>query len=216
MPGAGDKQTKRQGAFMDPDMVRQQEEAETAIHRRGAPSMRAATPETQQPQRPAEPSFVLRAEPREDIAAKPAPEPPARKAPPGWGAAFRATGYGFLLTSAGYFGGIMLGIKFGLPPWQSLAIGAGLGYAFGWQSAFVTLRRRYDISLARALGAPIVPTAIIVFALVSGMATASLYSRISPASLSSELTASYWITLGLFALGGFLFAAERMRGGLRK
>jgi hypothetical protein len=81
----------------------------------------------------------LRAEPRrfEDTAAAPA-EPAPRRV--GWFAAIRAGIYCLIMTTLGLLAGIMIGVRTGLFPSQSLAVGAALGLLLGWQAALASLR----------------------------------------------------------------------------
>ena len=186
---------------MDPDMVRQQEEEEAAARLRGAVMARASTAQPENP-------FARRADPRDAL------EPP--KTAPGWGAALRASFLSLVVTALALIAGIMLGVKLGLVAWQSLAIGAVAGYLLGWQSAVAALRRRYQLSVGKAFRAPIVPTALILLALVLSMATAALFTDISPTALSDSFLPSYWITVGVGALVGFILAAIRLHGNLRR
>jgi hypothetical protein len=191
---------------MDPDMVRQQEEAEAAARLRRAAMARASVG------RPPESPFSAKVEARDDLA-RHVPEPP--KATPGWGAALRASFFSLVVTALALIAGIMLGVKLGLVAWQSLAIGVVAGYLLGWQTAVAALRKRSAVSLGKALRAPLVPTALILFALVLSMATAALFTDISPTSLSSSFLPSYWITVAIGALIGFTLATIRMHGNLR-
>ncbi len=192
---------------MDPDMVRQQEEAETATRQRGPA---AARPAAQSPH--GHNPFVLRADPRGGI--RP-PRPVRPKSAPGWGAALRGSFFCLIITALALVAGIMIGVKIGLVAWQSLGIGIAAGFLLGWQSAVAALRRRYQLSLTRALRATIVPTALILFALVLAMATAALFMDISPTALSDSFLPSYWITVGIGGLIGFVLATIRMHGNLR-
>ena len=204
---------------MDPDMVRQQEEAEAASRiRRPTPmgaansqiAARAAAGLTQSHARDA--PFVLRADPRENLTATP-PLAPVR--PVGWGVVMQASVLGLTATALAAVAGFMLGVKLGLLPWQSLAIGAAAAFILGWLSATVALRR-HGIPLGRAARASIMPTALILFALLTAMAVAALFNDISPATLSDHILPTYWINVGVGALIGLLFAVMRMRGNLNR
>jgi hypothetical protein len=198
---------------MDPDLVRQQEEAEAASRARRplAAGSRTPQPPIQPPPQPDAP-FLLRADPRDHLVASPPSAPPQFL---GWGAALRVTTSAFALTSLGLVAGILLGVKLGLISWQSFAIGAAAGLLLGWQSAFSSLRRRYKLGFASALRVPIIPIVIILVALIAGMAVAAFRLGLPASVLADYSQGSYWLNAGLVALIGFVFAVLRMRKALR-
>lgn len=202
---------------MDPDMVRQQEEEETASRQRGPVPPRPGIVVKPSGR---EEAFVLRAEPREGDrpSAATASETRARaqKPPPGWGAALRASFFATAVASLVLVAGIMAGVRLGLVAWQSLAIGLAGGYLLGWQAAVSGLRRRYELSFGKALRATAVPVILILLALVSAMATAALFIDISPEALSNGFLPSYWMTVAGGAFAGFLLAVVKMRNNLKR
>jgi hypothetical protein len=198
---------------MDPDLVRQQEEAEAASRLRRPLPAGAHIP--QQPVQPAiqrDTPFVLRADPRDQLIAPPPPAPPKQL---GWGPAIRVTSGAFVLTSLGLVAGIMLGVQIGLVSWQSFLIGAAAGYFLGWQSAFASLRRRYKLGFAEALRVPLVPTGMMLLALVAGMVVAAFRLGIPGAALTGDPQGSYWLNAGLVALVGLVLATLRLRKAMR-
>jgi hypothetical protein len=194
---------------MDPDMVRQQEEEESASRLRGVMTGRA-------PFFPPKPdAFVLRAEPRE-LPKAPAPAAARPKRPPGWGAALQATLYCTVFAILGLIGGIMLGVKLGLVSWQSLALGMSAGFLFGWRSAVAALRRRYTTGFTRAYRASLVPALIIQLSLVGGLAIILPFAGASlETAHTSQLLTPWLISLGIGATVGFVLALPKMRGNLR-
>jgi hypothetical protein len=196
---------------MDPDMVRQQEEAEAMSRMGRTPAARAAIA----PRVANDDPIVLRAERRDgSVPALPATRF-ARHRPQGWGAALRACFFCLLLAAVGLVGGIMLGVKLGLIPEQSLAIGAGIGFLLGWQAAAASLRRR-GLPFARAIRAAFMPTAIILIALIGGMAAASLRMDIAARTIPDYASSGYWLSVGVAALIGFILASAKMRRSLRR
>ena len=198
---------------MDPDLVRQQEEAEAASRARRplAAGTRAQQPPVQPAPQPDAP-FVMRADPRDHLVAAPPSAPPQLL---GWGAALRVTTSAFAMTSLGLVAGILLGVKLGLISWQSFAIGAAAGLLLGWQSAFSSLRRRYKLGVASAARVPIIPVLIMLVALIVGMAVAALRLGLPTSAPADYSQGSYWLNAGLVALIGIVFAVLRMRKALR-
>jgi hypothetical protein len=161
---------------------------------------------------PPDTPFVLRADPRDHLIAAAPLAPPK---PLGWGGAVRVSTSAFVLTSLGLVAGILLGVQLGLVSWQSFAIGAAAGYFLGWQSAFASLRRRYKLGFAEALRVPLVPTGMMLLALVAGMVVAAFRLGIPGAALTGDPQGSYWLNAGLVALVGLVLATLRLRKAMR-
>jgi len=188
---------------MDPDMVRQQEEAEAASRVR-----RPVVASTQSPAAALRDDLLaLRADFEEDDF-KPTPPPVT---PLGWGGVLRATFFSLVLTGLGLIGGIMLGVKLALVAWQSLAIGSFAGFLLGWQAATTSLRKGQKVSFAQAFRAPLLPTLIILLALIASMAVAALFTDISPTAIAQRVLPSYWLIVAAGAVAGFILAAIRLR-----
>jgi len=201
---------------MDPDMVRQQEEAEDEERLRRLKQVRM--PHSRQPAAaPRAPesdeSFELRAEPRHVIS-KPSPRPKYR--PVGWFAALRASLYCLIMTALGLLGGIMVGVKFELFSLQSLGIGAALGLFFGWQAIIASLRANADLSYWRALLAGILPAAIMIVALIAGMIAASQFTGITSDSIAAGDLPTFWAIVATAGFAGLVLAAMRMRKVARR
>lgn len=193
---------------MDPDMVRQQEEEETASRLRGP--LKVQMPNTR-PARREEP-IVLRSDQRHpDVS----PEQTSQKVTNGWWTPFRAAFVATFMTALGLLAGIMLGVKMELIPEQRLAIGSAVGLLLGWQAAVISLRRRGAVKLSWAMFAPLLPNAIILVSLVAAMFVAATVTGVSPANISSELSTRYWLIVGGGALIGTLLAAFWLRRKLR-
>ena len=198
---------------MDPDMVRQQDEEELASRLGGRVKVKMppARPEAARN----EPA-VLRAEPRKPETRG---EPETRLV----GVARAAQSSGItpwtaiqtafacsVMTGLGLLGGIMLGVKLGLIPEQRLAIGAGAGLLLGWQASMLSLRRRGNLKLGRAITLPLFPTAIILGASIAGMAAAAHFTGIAQMTVGSEVPLHYWLIAGAGALAGTVIAARRL------
>ncbi len=191
---------------MDPDMVRQQDEEEltSRLGARVKVNMPSARPIMRN-----EPT-ILRAEPRqrearaepETLAARPSSVTP-------W-TAIQTAFAGSLMTGLGLLGGIMLGVKLGLIPEQRLAIGAGAGFFLGWQAFMLSLRRRGNLKLGRAITLPLFPTALILGASIAGMAAAAHFTGVAQMTVGSEVPLHYWLIAGAGALTGTAIAARRL------
>ena len=195
---------------MDPDMVRQQEEEETASGLRNFVMSRPKGPAVR------EEAFVLRAEPREPFKAAPPIAAPAN-GPLRWGAAMRATLYCLLFTILGLIGGILIGMQLGLVNWQFFTLGMGAGFLSGWQAAVAVLRKRYRLGVVHAYRAPLVPALIILFSLVGGLAV--ILPVITGTTLATanagQLLLPWLFSLATGAVVGLLLALPKMRANLR-
>jgi len=191
---------------MDPDMVRQQEEAEQES--RLGPATQARAPASAERVARRETSLVLRSEARHDADAEAAAAKANRI---GWFAALRASLYCLILTMLGLLGGIMIGVKSGLFPTQSLAIGAGLGVVLGWQSAFASLRASKRLAFGRAMLTAIVPAVIVLACLIGAMLAAFQLTGVSPQTLAEGHLPAFWMIVGGGGVIGVILAASRIR-----
>ncbi|MGF1621548.1 MAG: hypothetical protein ACFCUR_13160 [Rhodomicrobiaceae bacterium] len=204
---------------MDPDMVRQQEEAEEESRlRRLAPVHMPPPRPAPAPPAPADSAkepMVLRAEPRGIAEDAPAS---GKTAPPrvGWFAALRAGIYSLIMTTLGLLAGIMIGVRTGLFPSQSLAIGAGLGLLLGWQAVLVSLRANAGLSFRRALLASLLPGVLMLVSLIGGMLAAAYFTGVTPETIADGHLPSFWVIVGVGGLTGIILAAMRMRKVARR
>jgi hypothetical protein len=157
----------------------------------------------------------LRAEPRrfEDTAAAPA-EPAPRRV--GWVAAIRAGIYCLIMTTLGLLAGIMIGVRTGLFPSQSLAVGAALGLLLGWQAALASLRANAGLSFRRALLASLLPGALMLVSLIGGMLSAAYFTGVTTETVAEGHLPSFWAIVGAGGLTGIILAAMRMRKVMRR
>jgi hypothetical protein len=203
---------------MDPDMVRQQEEAEEESRlRRLAPLHMSPPRPALAPPAPAgsaEEPMVLRAEPRGVMDAAPAPGKSAPRRV-GWFAAVRAGIYCLIMTTLGLLAGIMIGVRTGLFPSQSLAIGAGLGLLLGWQAVLASLRANAGLSFRRALLASLLPGVLMLMSLIGGMLAAAYFTGVTPETIAEGHLPSFWAIVAAGGLTGIVLAAMRMRKVVR-
>jgi hypothetical protein len=158
---------------------------------------------------PPDTPFVLRADPRDHLIAA-APVAPPR--PLGLGASMRVATTSLIFTSLGFVAGSLLGMQLGLIYWQSFTMGAAAGYLIGWQSAYASLRKRYGLRVKQALSAPLVPTALILIALIVGI---SVRSHLGLPPITTDPHSSDWLNAGVITLIGYGLAILKMRKALR-
>ena len=159
--------------------------------------------------------MILRVEPRqfEDTAAVQTETAPRRV---GWFAAIRAGSYCLIMTTLGLLAGIMIGVRTGLFPSQSLAIGAGLGLLLGWQAALASLRANAGLSFRRALLASFLPGALMLVSLIGGMLAAAYFTGVTTETIADGHLPSFWAIVGAGGLTGIILAAMRMRKVVRR
>lgn len=166
---------------MDPDMVRQQEEAEAA---------------SRIPQPPAKPQALFSAPAAAATVtympgARSVPPAgaanPARKAKAGKGGVWFVALLDTALTVIGLSQGLKTGEDLVLVPWQALAAGALGGFLLGWGATAVWLRLRYGFSRSRAAGVAIVPTAIILLIMMAAMKLALQFNALFPPALAEAM-----------------------------
>jgi hypothetical protein len=211
---------------MDPDMVRQQEEAEEEARRltmNPAPvAVAAAAP-------PSPPASAPRPAPRSEepetvlthvhipglppvipvLRKKKRPAPPAdTRSRIGWSAALRASLYALIMTGLGLLVGIPVGVQLGFSPIQSLAVGAALGFLLGWRSAFASLRANKQISFGRAMLVSVSPALIVLAGLLAAFLIATHFTG---ATSNSMTNLDFWIVVGSGALFTLLLSTARTR-----
>jgi hypothetical protein len=196
---------------MDPDMVRQQEEAEAASRILSS-----------QPQ----PPLILQRSPQPEMIHAPMeafslfPEPPCntpQRVPTltAKHSVSLAALYNTVLTGAGLAGGIMTGVKLQLVVLQSLGIQAAAGLVLGGQWTATYLRRR-GVPAGSAYRASLSTTAMVLACELTTLALAHRYSAAPPTGNPADATAIYALTMGGGALVAFSLAFIGLRKVLRR
>jgi hypothetical protein len=217
---------------MDPDMVRQQEEAEEEARRlkRSVATPKVTAPVLAEPDPTEEAEeYVgpLQPEPETETVLihshapglppvlpirrrrrKPAVEARERV---GWLAAMRVSLYGLIMAGLGLLGGIMIGVKLGWSPAQSLGTGAGLGFVLAWQSAFVSLRANRDVSFLRAILLGVCPALILILTLIVAMVAGSHITGIKPDAISNVQLRDFWMIVASGGAVGLLLSTLQTR-----
>lgn len=212
---------------MDPDMVRQQEEAEEEARRlktgqtAAAPGARVAVP----PPPKSEPVTVPREEETETILAHvhvpglppviPVKRKKKRPAPPaepgsrlGWFVALRVSLYSLILGALGLLGGMALGAKLGLPSMQSFAVGAGLGFLFGWQAAFASMRANRAVSFMRAVLISTWPALIVLAVMIVALLSAQ---NVVGQGTNAATDSNFWLIAAIGALVALILSTLQTR-----
>jgi hypothetical protein len=161
---------------MDPDMVRQQEEAEAASR------MPPPAPETSPLLATAQPSmegYPFSGGTRYGPPGGSAAQPPQQSSLPRRGVWFAAL-LDTVLTVIGLSQGLKLGANLSLVPWQALAAGALGGYLLGWTGTGLWLRLRHRLSPLRSAAAAITPTAMILVVVMASTRLADRFWAIAP------------------------------------
>jgi hypothetical protein len=214
---------------MDPDLVRQQEEEEAAsrtLPRKAlSPQARGERIEPLLPMPGAQASARPAARFAAAVQASAAPAsmeaagglavaPPPRT--PGWVTALRGAVSVALGTLLGLIGGVMLGVKLQLVPWQSAAIGTAAGLFLGWQLAALVLRRRGRMGRLQAQRRALLPALAAYLALAAAMFLAP-YLAAAPgaAGLAPEM-AAFWKAVGAGAAIAIILAGALLRRALRR
>ena len=213
---------------MDPDMVRQQEEAEEEARRLTLGIASAATTAAPVLDRPIPKVVAPKSDETETVLVhahvpglpplipmkrkkKRAESPVDARARIGWFVALRVSLYALIMSALGLLGGIMVGVKLGLAAPQSLALGAGIGFLLGWQAAFVSLRANRDISFAWAMLISVWPAIIVLVMLIAAMVAGSHFTGIQPDSIAAGQIRAFWMIVGSGALLALLLSTVRTR-----
>ncbi len=197
---------------MDPDMVRQQEEAEAASHSprpnlEPSPALAGAQPLVE--------DYPFTADFRgapPDSGAPPQQEKAGQRGV--WFTALLAT----VLTVIGLSQGLKLGANLSLVPVQALAAGALGGVIAGWGGTGLWLRLRHRLSWGRAIVAAFLPTTLATIVMMASMKLADRYWAIAPRELAvvmEEYQAGVFILSG-GALIAYLLAFQRLRKASRR
>jgi hypothetical protein len=216
---------------MDPDMVRQQEEAEEEARRlklgprpvaaaMPTASVIAATPPLAEP----EPRPAPKTEETETILAHvhmpglPPVIPIKRKkraAPPvdtrsriGWFLGLRASLYALILSGLGLLGGMTVANQFGMPAMQSLGVGVGLGFLLGWAAAFASMRASRPIGFVWAVLISICPALIVLAVMIVALLIAQ---NAVGQGANAMADGKFWIIAGSGALLALIVSTLQTR-----
>ena len=197
---------------MDPDMVRQQEEAEAASRLR-------RHPQEQSPQLSAAPPVAERI----TLSGEVRDVPPASAAtPPRWlkagkGGAWFAAFLDTALTTAGLSHGLTVGEGLSLVPWQTLLTGGLAGFLLGWGGSALWLRLRHGFTFGGATGAAMLPTAMVLVVMMAAMKLADRFGAMAPPALIEALEdyPADVLILGTGALISYFLALGRLWKSLR-
>lgn len=195
---------------MDPDMVRQQEEAEAESLLFGIQTQPLCFQHSLRPENTPTPTEALSSSIEIQRSISKPDIPPARHPP----SVSLAAIYNAMLTAAGLAGGIMAGVKLQLVDFQSLGVQALSGFFLGGQGTATYLRRR-GVAVGKAYRTSFSTTAMV---LASEAATLTLAHRYSVEPLTgnpADANAIYALTLGGGALVSIFLAFIGLKSTLR-
>jgi Domain of unknown function (DUF4396) len=198
---------------MDPDLVRQQaeEEAASRIHsRRGMPPDVRIEPILPMPAA----MSVSRPQP---LRKRPASlyqsgaQAAVAVASAGWRMAFGIAASCVLGTTVGLVGGMMLGVKLQLVPWQGALIGASAGLLLGWRLGSLALIKRRALGRMQAYGAAFRAALMIFLIMAAAMFVAPHFTGAIAEPNQPLDAALFWRAVAGGALIALLFGAAILR-----
>jgi hypothetical protein len=199
---------------MDPDLVRQQAEEEAAsrhLSRRDLPPGMRIEPVLPlgvkiDPRRVALPGELYRA----------GMDAAATVVAAGWRTALGIAASCVLGTTVGLVGGIMVGVKLQLVPWQGAAIGAAAGFVIGWQVASVALVKRGGLGHWRAASAGFRATLLVLIIMAAAMFVLPHFIGAPVAPNAPFDIAVFWKSVAAGAMVAIILGGVVMRGALRQ
>lgn len=196
---------------MDPDMVRQQEEAEIAS--------RSPRPGQEPFQRSAmaQPAASYYPSAPHSYHSPSGGAPPQRTEPIQRGVWFTALLATFL-TVLGLSQGLKFGVALSLVPWQALSAGALAAFIAGWGGTALWLRFRHRLSSGRAAAAAFLPAVMVMIIMKAAFKLADRYWTLVPINIA-ELLDHYEagvLIVSAGALAAYLLAFYRLRKSLRR
>jgi hypothetical protein len=202
---------------MDPDLVRQQaeEEAASRIYARREPP----------PEVRIEP-FLPMPGPTMAAAGRGRTRRPAgvyesgmqaatAMATAGWRIAFGIATSCVLGTTVGLVGGMMVGVKTQLVPWQGALIGASAGLLLGWRLGSLALIRRAGMARMQAYGAAFRAAFTIFLIMAASMFVAPHFTGAVTVPGGAFDIAQFWRTMAGGAAASLLLGAGVIRRALR-
>ncbi len=118
-------------------------------------------------------------------------------------------------TTVGLVGGIMVGVKLQLVPWQGAAIGATAGFVIGWQVVSVALIRRGGLTRFRALSAGFRGAVVVLVIMASAMFVAPHYIGAPVAPNAPFEIGVFWKSVAAGAMVAIILSGVVMRSALR-
>jgi hypothetical protein len=197
---------------MDPDMVRQQEEAEAASQLLGSQLQPLILQRSSRPDvihAPME-AFSSSEGSQWDISEPISISPPVKRP-----SVALAALYNTVLTGAGLAGGIMAGVKLQLVVLQSLGVQAVSGLVLGGQWTATYLRCR-GVPVGKAYRTSLSTTAMVLASEAATLALAQRYSAEPLTGNPADAPAIYALTMGGGALVAFFVAFIGLRKVLHR
>lgn len=199
---------------MDPDMVRQQaeEEAASRIHARRPPP----------PDRRIEPVLPMgttmqpRMAPRHDEIDPASVKAASAMVTAGWRTAIGIAASCVLGTTVGLIGGVMVGVKLQLVPWQGAAIGAAAGFFIASKVTSVALIQRGGLGRWRAIGAGFRTSLVVLVIMVPAMFVLPHFIGAPVAPNAAFEIGLFWKSVAAGAMVALVLGGVSLRGALRQ
>jgi hypothetical protein len=199
---------------MDPDLVRQQAEEEAASR---LLSRRELPPEIRR-----EPVLPM-GTPLTTAPASMRAEPPAAPTPAlaplvtaGWRTAIGVATTCMIATAVGLVGGLMIGVKLQLVPWQSAAIGTSAALLLGWQLSALALMRRGRMVWWRAYRVGFRTAFLTLFVMAGAMFVAPHYLGVGASAPNATFAiGTFWKSVAAGAGLSILLGALMLRRAFR-
>ena len=199
---------------MDPDLVRQQaeEEAASRIHSRREPPPVRIEPFLPMPT----PMIDSRASVRKHSGTfHGGLEATTAMVALGWRAAFGIAASCVLGTTVGLVGGLMVGVKLQLVPWQGVLIGASAGMLLGWRLGSLALMKRAAMTPMQAYGGAFRAAFAIFLIMAAAMFIAPNFTGAMIEPYQPLDITLFWRTVAGGAAVALLFGAALIRRTLR-
>lgn len=199
---------------MDPDLVRQQAEEEAAsrlLSRRELPPEARREPVLPMgaPLAPPAAAAGLRGEVYHSA---PAPAPLVTA---GWRTAIGIAASCVIATTFGLVGGLMLGVKLQLVPWQSAAIGTSTGLLMGWQLSALAIRQGARMVWWRAYRLGFRTAFLVLFVMTGAMFVAPHFLNAGTGPNAPFAISAFWKSVAGGAGIAILLGAMVLRRAFR-
>jgi hypothetical protein len=132
----------------------------------------------------------------------------------GWRMAFGIATSCVLGTTVGLVGGMMLGVKLQLVPWQGALIGASAGLLLGWRLGSLALMKRAAMGRMQAYGAAFRSAFMIFLIMAAAMFAAPHFTGAVTGPNQSIDASLFWRTVASGAVIALLFGAAIIRRAL--
>ncbi len=133
----------------------------------------------------------------------------------GWRAAIGIATICVIATTFGLVGGLMLGVKLQLVPWQSAALGTSAGLLMGWQLSALAIRRSARLVWWRAYRVGFRTAFLVLFVMTGAMFVAPHFLASGAGANAAFAISTFWKSVGAGAGIAILLGAMMLRRAFR-